>query len=239
MSEVGDATHSSSRFLIEFKTADGQWHEPTTLQMTNGLGISAAINGGNVEASAIKESGQVPSLRWNSHFMQMTCDAVANASSIKITLHNTAAIVAKVLLGGPREDILVVDARYEDKFAEVTVINHHTDNNKNVAYQGSTHAPSRPPISNKYALTVPPLQGLANKVVQYANGSFVRAKTSLEELSNTKQEDTNADAMYAEYKVTAENLHARSFSFTNAKAEVGGFKKRFVHQVHYFQVHYF
>ena len=111
MSGVEDATHRLSHFFIKFKTADGQWHEPTDLQLVSGLGISAAIKGGEVEASAAKDSSYVPSLRWN---MQMTCDAVANVAAINITLLNTAAIVSEVLVGGPREE----------KFAEVTVINH-------------------------------------------------------------------------------------------------------------------
>ena len=114
VSGIEDATYRLSRFMIKFKTADGQWHEPTNLQVANGLGISAVINGGNVEASASTESSQVQLLRWN---MQMNCDAVANVAAIKIDLQNNAAIVAKVLVSGPREDSLVT-VRNEEKFAE-------------------------------------------------------------------------------------------------------------------------
>jgi len=194
VSGVGDATHRLSHFLIKFKTADGKWHEPTDLQLVSGLGISAAINGGEVKASATNESSLVPSLRWK---MQMTCDAVADVEAIKITLQNNAAIVAEVLVGGPREDILV-HARTEEKFAEVTVINHHVEYNKTVAYQG-----------------------LANEIVKHVNDSFVRAKTYHDELSKTaKQANTIADEKYDEYKVTVENVNARLKTLANAKTEV-------------------
>jgi len=206
--------------MIKFRTADGQWHEPTNLQVANGLGISAVINGGNVEASASTESSQVQLLRWN---MQMNCDAVANVAAIKIDLHNNAAIVAKVLVSGPRGDSLV-NVLNEEKFAEVNVIKQNADYIKTVVYQGSTRLHTTQ--INQCALTVTPLyEGLANV-------SFVRAKTYREELPKTAtQADSIADEKNAENKVTVEKVNAKLNTFTNLKSEAGGFQDRYMNDV--------